>query len=168
MATNAFNGTNVFIRVNNGSSWLSVGGQTSHTETLTNGLIDAGSKDSGDYRELLPDEGILEVAYSIEVLFVSQAAYEFVRSLAVNQSKALFQVLFTDEAGDFVSIEITLLVQSFVDNSENGTPFSGTITLLSNDAFEFGGEINFSDFCTASLEPFKTVSGEQFVVRVPA
>jgi predicted secreted protein len=168
MATEgAFNGTDVFLRVNNGSDWLAVGGQLSHTETLNTNLLDISNKIGEPYyRELLAGEGHQSVDYTVELLFTTQAGYDFVRQLAVNKGQALFQVQQGDLSGDgVIQIELILQVQSFSDNSSLNEPFSVSVGLLSADSFVYNLNAAYDRFLTASSEPFKTASGQQFVVR---
>ncbi|MCK5603261.1 hypothetical protein KAR91_15365 [Candidatus Pacearchaeota archaeon] len=169
MATSgAFNGTDVFIRVNDGADWLSLGGQLYHTETLTNALIDITNKiGAPKFRELLPDEGIQQVDYTVELVFVSQAGYDFVRALAGNKGQALFQVIRGDVATGTVPIEVTLQVQSFVDTSVDGEALKGTVNLLSSDLFDFDANFTYARFLTSALEPFKVLGGDQLYVRIP-
>ena len=91
----ALSGTGVFLRMRiSDGSWQSIGGQLSHSETLTNELIEITNKigDPG-YRELLPDEGRQNTSFSVEVLFVSQSGFDFVRSIAGTKEEATLQVL---------------------------------------------------------------------------
>ena len=167
MATSgAFNGTDVFIRVNDGNQWLSLGGQLSHTEALTNSLLDITNKiGAPKFRELLEDEGTQQVDYSVELLFVSQAGYDFVRALAGNKGQALFQTIKTDVPTGTVMTELTLQVQNFVDTSTDNEPLKGTVSLMSSSVFEYNLETTFAVFFTSGGDNFITSDGNQFYVR---
>jgi len=130
----ALNGTNVFIEVREqpANVWTPVGGQVSHTETLTNDLIEVTSKSADESsREILPNRGVQMIDYSTEVIFVSQSGYDFVRALADNKGIAEFRI---SSEGNFPTT-VMLMVESFVDNSENSQALRGTINLKSSDTF---------------------------------
>lgn len=171
MATQgAFNGTDVFIRVlDDSDQWLSVGGQVSHTETLNNALIDVTNKiGTPKYRELLPDEGLQSIDYSVDVIFTSQAGYDYVRELAGSKGQALFQVVKGDlQNGGFADTVVTLQVQNFVDTSADNDALRGTISLLSSDTFEWDAAITYDVFLTSVEDNFLTSTGDQFLVRSP-
>ena len=134
MATpDALNGTNVFIEVKTpGDVWIPIGGQVSHTESLSNELIEITSKSADESaRELLRTKGIQMIDYSTEVIFVSQLGYDFVRELANNKGIADFRM---SADGDIVTT-VFLMVESFADSSENSQALKGTINLQSSDAF---------------------------------
>jgi predicted secreted protein len=164
----AFNGTDVFINVFDGVDWIPVGGQLSHTETLNTGILDISNKIGVPYyRELLEGEGQQSVDYTVELLYTTQAGYDFVRQLAATKGQALFQVQRGAAPDGVIAIEVILQVQSFSDNSSLNEPFSGSVNLLSSDAFDFNLNEPLTDnrFLTSASEPFKTVGGDQFVVQ---
>ena len=139
----------------------------SHSETVNNALIDITNKiGAPKYRELLADEGIQSVDYSVELVFVSQAGYDFIRNAAGTNEQFLFQVVRGDIGTGTVPIEVTLQVQSFADTSADGEALKGIISLLSSDSFDFNENATFAAFLTSASENFKTSSGEQFYVRV--
>lgn len=166
MATSgAFNGTDVYVRVHDGNQWLALGGQVSHTETLSTALVDISNKiGSPKYRELLPNEGTQTVDYSVELVFVSQAGYDFVRALAGNKGQALFQTLRTDVATGTVQTQITAQVASFSDTSADGEALKGTLNLQSSDTIE-SGAFTFARLLTSAAETFVTSDGSAFYVR---
>ena len=167
MATSGvFNGTDVFVRVNDGADWLTLGGQLSHSETMNNSLIDITNKiGSPKYRELMPDEGMQSIDYSIELLFVSQAGYDFIRSAAGTKAQFLFQVVRTDIPTGTAPIEVMLQVQSFSDTSADNEALKGTISLLSSDLFDFNENATFAALLTSASDSFLSSSGDQFYVR---
>jgi len=130
--TGALNGTGVFLEVETAPAiFTPIGGQTSHTETMTTGLLDITNKiGEPNYRELLPDEGMQEVTYVVEMIFVSQAGYDFVRAMAGDKSEHKFRI---SRDGIPEAEEINLMVQTFADTSSDSEPFTGTVTLLSSD-----------------------------------
>tara|TARA_R110000782_G_scaffold68570_1_gene138129 strand:- start:475 stop:981 length:507 start_codon:yes stop_codon:yes gene_type:complete len=167
MATvGAFNGTGNVIRVHNGTIWQIVGGQLSHTETLTNNLLDITNKEgTPGYRELLPDEGIQQVDYTVECIFNTQAAFTYVRGLANSKALAHFQILRGDVATGVASSEAWLMVSSFADNSEDGSALKATISLMSSDTFDYNGNFAYSRLLTSAGENYVTSSGEYYYVR---
>ena len=165
MATSgAFNGTDVFIRVNNGSTWLSVGGQLAHTETISNALIEITNKDESR-RELLPDKGIQKVDYSVDVIFCSQSGFNHVRQLAGNKGRAKFQVIRDPYETNPIPIELLLQVESVEDISTQAEPQRGRLNLMSCDAFDWDAGYVYDNFLTVGGDNFKTSLGEQLLVR---
>lgn len=194
MATSgAFNGTDVFIRVNNGSTWLSVGGQLAHTETISNALIEITNKDAfysyenfltvdgenfltsagkqlvvkkgQEYRQLLPDKGIQKVDYSVDVIFCSQSGFNYVRQLAGNKGRAKFQVIRDPYETNPIPIELLLQVESVEDISTQDEPQRGRLNLMSCDAFDWDAGYVYDNFLTVGGDNFKTSLGEQLLVR---
>ena len=133
MATSgALNGTKVFVEVKApGDVWVAVGGQVSHTETLTNNIIEITTKTAQSYRELLPGKGIQMVDYSTEVIFVSQQGYDIVRAMAKSKAIGDFRI---SAAGNITTI-VKLMVASFAETSADNEALKGTINLLSSDLF---------------------------------
>jgi hypothetical protein len=130
--TGALNGTKVFLEVKApGDVWVPIGGQVSHTETITTNIIEITTKTAMSYRELLPDKGIQMVDYSTEVIFVSQQGYDLVRALAGNKGIADFRISADESIGD----PVQLMVASFADTSADNEALKGTINLLSSDIF---------------------------------
>ena len=136
MATlGALDGTDVFIEVKEqpGDTWVILGGQISHTETLVNNLIEITTKTADSNREILPEQGIQQVDYTSEINFNSQLGYDFVRALAGNKAIAEFRI---SSDGNIVTT-VELMVASFVDSSVDGEALQGSINLISSDNFEW-------------------------------
>ena len=133
MATaGALNGTKVFLEVKApGDVWVAVGGQVSHTESLTNSIIEITTKTALSYRELLPDKGIQMVDYTTEVVFVSQQGYDIVRAMAKSKALGDFRV----SSDGAITREVQLMVASFVDTSTDNEALKGSVNLLSSDIF---------------------------------
>jgi len=131
--TGALDGTNVFIEVREqpGNTWVTIGGQLSHTETLVSNLIEITSKTADSYREILPSKGIQQIDYTSEIIFSSQIGYEFIRTLAGNKSIAEFRM---SQEGDIVTTA-NLMVVSLVDVSADNEALKGTVNLISSDTF---------------------------------
>lgn len=164
--TGAFNGTDVFIRVLTDTGWFPIGGQISHSETLNNSLLDITNKiGSNKFRELLPDEGMQSVDYSVEMVFTSQAGFDFVRAAAGDKSINLYQVVRGDIPTGTVPIEVNLQVQSFVDNSADNEPLKATVSLLSSDEFDFNLNATYEKLLTSDGDNFLTSNGDQVYVR---
>lgn len=171
MATSgAFNGTDVFIRMFDSSTsrWLTIGGQRSHTETMTSRLIDITNKISNPkYRTLLPDEGIQEVTYSVDMVFNSETAFSKLRAMAGTKAQANFQVQRGDITGTgVIATEVTLQVQSFADTSADGDALSATVSLMSSDAFIFDSNQSYEVFITSDGDNFLTSTSDQLLVEV--
>lgn len=169
MATpGAFNGTNVFIRVNDGSDWLTIGGQLSHTETANTALLDITNKIGvPSFRELLPGQGMQSIDYTVEVVFNSDAAFRFVRDLAKNKDQALFQVVRGDiEVDGVVETQVTLQVQNLTQTSADNEPLTGSISLLSSDEFDYGLDVMFETYLTTDQGEYVTPTGGDYLVRI--
>jgi|TARA_R100000789_G_scaffold90199_1_gene87621 predicted secreted protein len=139
MATSGvLSGTDVFLRVLNTDTghWESIGGQTSHSETLNNGPIDISNKIGvPSFREFLDVEGIQSIDITTEFVFNSQAAFEFIHNAAGNKSIELFQVQrgALDVGG---ADQFKLAVVSFQQTSQNGEALSATVGFQSSDSIE--------------------------------
>ena len=133
MATaGALNGTGVVIAIETaGQVFLNIGGQVSHTETLTNNLIEITTKTAMSYRELLPNRGIQMADYQVEIIFVSELGYDTLRALAKNKGIANFRII----ADGGITREVRLMVASFVDTSTDNEALKGSVNLLSSDIF---------------------------------
>jgi predicted secreted protein len=172
MATSgAFNGTDVFMRVLIASTgaWLPLGGQVSHTETITNALVDVTNKiGSPKFRELLPDEGIQNVDYSVELVFNSQSGFEFVRSMAGTRAITDFQIVKGDvDVGvtGVVMTSVRLMVSSFVDTSGNGEALKASVGFLSSDLFEWDRNQSYDIFLTSAGDNLLTSTGDKLIVE---
>ena len=164
--TGALNGTNVFLRIKTAAEWVSIGGQVSHTETLTNNLVDITNKiGSPDFRELLPDEGIQMVDYTTDVFFTSQTGYTFVRALAGTKAEATLQVMKDDADSGMVYIELPVMVASFADTSETGSALRGTINLVSSDLFTWAADYTYEHFLDSAAKNFITSDSNTFYAR---
>tara|TARA_R110000803_G_scaffold95344_2_gene163211 strand:- start:194 stop:703 length:510 start_codon:yes stop_codon:yes gene_type:complete len=169
MATvGAFNGTSNFLRVYNGTIWQIIGGQVSHTETLTNNLLNITNKEGATgYREYLPSQGIQQVDYTVDCIFNTQAAFTHVRNLASSKELAHFQVLRGDIPTGTVPIEVWLMVKSFNDTSENGSALKATVSFQSSDEFDINANYTYSRLVTSAGRPYFTSIGEYYYVRNP-
>ena len=171
MATvGALNGTDVMLRVLNSSTgaWVAVGGQVSHTETLTNTPLDITNKvGSPDVRELLPDEGLQAVDYTTDLIFNSDTAFALVRALASSKSTARFQVLRGDVDSGTVPIETTLMVTSFAETSDAYNPLRATVTLLSSDLFTYAADYTYQKYVPSGSDAYITAAGDTYFVRAP-
>ena len=167
MATvGAFVGTSNVLRVHNGTIWQIIGSQVSHTETLTNNLLDITNKHGAPgYRELLPSQGMQKIDYSVDCIFNTQAAFTYVRNLSSNKELAHFQVLRGDVPSGVVPIEAWLMVQSFNDTSNNGQVLKATVSLQSSDEFDINSNYTYLRLLTSDSEPYVTANGEYYAVR---
>ena len=164
--TGAFSGTNVFLRVLDTSTggWVSIGGQLSHNETLNNALLDITNKiGSGGYRELLAGEGIQSVDYTVDLVFVSDAGFDLVRSMAGTQSIEKFQVLYDDVATGFVSIEVDLMVASFTETSDD--LLKASVSLQSSDSFSQAADYTYELYIPSDADSYTTSAGDIYYVR---
>ena len=172
MATSgAFNGTDVFMRVliTSTGTWLPIGGQVSHTETISNALIDVTNKiGSPKFRELIPDEGIQNIDYSVELVFNTQDGFDFIRTMAGTKAITDFQVVRGDVDVGITGVVVTsvkLMVSSFVDTSGNGEALKATVGFLSSDLFEWDRNQSYDIFLTTGGDNFLASAGDQLIVE---
>ena len=91
MLSNTLNGTSVFLRVKTDSQWLTIGGQLSHSFTMSNSAIDVTSKGSSDYREILAGEGLKTLDATGNMIFSTDEAFTYCKQAFVDKSIVTFQ-----------------------------------------------------------------------------
>ena len=164
----AINGTQVVLRVKHSNGqFFNIGGQMSHTETLNNALIDITNKSSGQFRELLPEEGTQSIDFTIELTFNSETGYKYMRTLAGNKAEALFQVLVGTIATGFVRRVIILQVTSFADTSPDGDKLTASVSLQSSRNFDYVTNITYDKLFVLNGDDFITSNGNEYFVEAP-
>lgn len=127
------NGTLVLVAIEDtpgSGTYTPVGGQTSHTLTLNNAVIDITNKDSNSFRVLLANAGLKSCDLSLELMYNSDSAYLAVRALYENQGITNFRV--SIGGTDF---DCAYMVASFADTSPDNSAVSSTISLQSSGSF---------------------------------
>ena len=87
--TGALNGTGVFVAMDTavpGVTYVSIGGQSSHSLTLNNTIIDITNKSSAQFRELLEGEGNQSLDLTLELTFNSEVTFAALKALADRKS----------------------------------------------------------------------------------
>ncbi len=165
MLTGAFNGSSVFLRVMNGSDWLTIGGQMSHSTTENNASIDITSKQNGySFRDLQDLEGLKTFDVTGELIFNSDTAFDFCKDAYVNKSINLFQVVYGDITNGGNVTEFKAMVVSWSEASPDNDKMTASITLNSSE--EWASELEFEQFNADVDGEFFTSTGQPFFVRV--
>ena len=158
------NGSDVFLRVKTGSQWLIIGGQLSHSQTKSNAAIDITHKQNGSVREVMVNEGLQTMEVSSELIFSTDAAFDYIKTATTDKTIELFQVVrgTLSGAGDNVD-EFNAMITSFVETSPDNDKQTAAVTFMSSGAwFE---SLSFSQFLTVGGDTFKTSNGDLFLVR---
>ena len=166
MLTGALNGSAVFLRVKTGSQWLTIGGQLSHTATQSNTPIDITCKQQGhSFRELLDTEGLKTFDVSGQLIFSTDAAFDYVKTASANQSIETFQIVRgTIGAATDDVMEFKAKVTSWSEASPDNDKTTADITLTSSEEWEDG--LQFEQFFSSGGEEFLTSDGDKVYVRV--
>ncbi len=165
MLSGAFNGSSVFLRVMNGSDWLTIGGQMSHSTTENNSSIDITSKQNGhSFRDLQDIEGLKTFDVSGELIFNNDVAFDFLKAAYTNKSINLFQVVYGDVTVSGNVTEFKAMVSSWGEASPDNDKMTASVTLNSSEQWYEG--LEFEQFNAAVDGEFFTSTGQPFFVRV--
>jgi predicted secreted protein len=129
----ALNGTGIFVAMDTtipGATYVMIGGQTSHSLTLNNNIIDITNKTSAQFRELLADEGTQSIDLTLEMVFNSEVTFASLKALAGTKALAAFEI---DIGG--ASILFEGLVASWADTSPDGDKLSSSVSIQSSGSF---------------------------------
>jgi predicted secreted protein len=133
----ALNGTGVFVAMDTvvpGTTYLMIGGQTSHSLTLNNNIIDITNKTSAQFRELLGGEGTQSIDLTLEMVFNSEVTFVSLRDLSFSKAIAAFEI---DVGG--ILIQFEGMVASWADTSPDGDKLSSSVSIQSTGAFVWAG-----------------------------
>jgi predicted secreted protein len=159
--TEAFNGTDIIIRVKTASQWLTCGLQLTHTVTETNTGIDVTWKGSGSWREILDEEGLQTIDVSSEIIFSNDAAYEYLRAAA--RSKSIVDLQILNGTGVVDGDSFKMYVTSVGDNAPDNDKTTTTVNFQSTEPATFDN--TYDRFLTSDGEFFVTSDGDNFYVR---
>ena len=159
------NGSDVFLRVKVADGrWLTIGGQTSHTESKSIAAIDITCKQSGGFRELMEGEGLKTLDVSSELVFSTDEAFDYVKNSLLNGSINTYQAVRGAISGTGSTVdEFSAMITSFVETSPDRDKVTANVTFVSSGAWLDG--LSFSQFLTVGGDTFKTSNGELFLVR---
>ena len=162
--SDVLNGSDVFLRVKTGSQWLIIGGQTSHSQTKSNSAIDITHKQNGNVREVKSNDGLQIMDVSSELIFSTDAAFDYVKTSAGSKSIELFQVVRGSLNGTADNVdEFNAMITSFVETSPDNDKQTASVTFMSSG--QWFESLSFSQFLTSDLDTFKTSDGDLFLVR---
>lgn len=136
MTTGAQNGTNIFLAVEStpgSGTYTMVGGQTSHTMTLNNTIIDITNKTSQQFRELLAEEGNQSIDISLELTFCSETAFDAVKAQARAKTQLSYQIAYDTEV-----LTVTLQVASWAETSPDSDKLTASVSFQSSGSFAWG------------------------------
>lgn len=121
------NGSLVLLLLKVLGQWRLIGGQVSHTDTLSNNPIDITNKSSQDYRELLAEEGLQTRDITLELQYNSDANYQRLRELARTGQKAEFRILRTNTG---LNDDVTAAIGSFSEVAPMADKLTNSVTLV--------------------------------------
>lgn len=124
------NGTRIHLRMRISGVWVYIGGQTSHTSTANNAVIDITNKDHRSFRTLLPGAGLKSNDISGEFVFNSDLAFSELSSAAETKSVREFDVIMggMQSSGSY-------MVASVARTSPDNAAVTATISLVSTEQF---------------------------------
>ena len=157
-------GSDVFLRVKTGSQWLTIGGQLSHSQTQNVSPIDITCKQGSGWRDIMSGQGLQTMDVSSELIFSSDAAFDYVKTSALSKSIELFQVVRGSLTGSADNVdEFNAMITSFAETSPDNDKHTASVSFISSGAW-FNG-ISFSQFLTVGGDTFKTSDSDLFLVR---
>jgi len=164
----ALNGSDVFIRVfnQNADAWQIVGGQLTHSESLTNQPIDVTHKQNGNVREFMDGEGLRTLDLTLDVIFSTDVAFDYIKQSFVDKTIERYEIIngLSDE-GDAGTVDFfSSMVTAFAETSPDNDKTSASVTFTSTSVF--AQELTYQQFQTVLLEDFHTSNSEQFLVRI--
>jgi len=138
-----------------------IGGQVSHSKNLTLEAIDISNKSLANAREFLEGEGRKTADIAGEIIFSTDAAFQFLLSQYEAKTDFNLQVRYGPSLDRVDKFKVKVTAMS--DSPEKNTALISSVTLTSTEGFEI--DIAFANFKTSAGDFFKTSAGEQFLVR---
>ena len=162
--SDVLSGSDVFLRVKTGSQWLTIGGQLSHSQTKNTAPSDITCKQNGSVRDIMVGEGLQTMDVSSELIFSSDAAFDYVKTSAMNKSIELFQVVRGALTASASNVdEFNAMITSFAETSPDNDKQTAAVSFISSSVwFE---ALSFSQFLTVGGDTFKTSDSDLFLVR---
>ncbi len=130
MTAGTVNGTDIHLRMKIGGVWVFIGGQKTHTETISNNPIDITNKGSNSFRELMNKQGLQTNDITAEFVFNSDEAFEALDTAAKNKTIEQFQIF----RGTKVS-ELFMKVASVARTAPDNDALTASVSLVSTSAF---------------------------------
>lgn len=158
---NALNGGKVALFVLDGSEWSFIGGQTAHSKSLTLEPIDISNKALPEDRCYLEGEGRKLAEVTAEILWNTDAAYQFMRSKADSKEFVDIQVRYADDLSRVDQFKV--LVTSVSTPVEQNTAVTSSITL--SNTSDFNIDLSYEALHVTTDGPLLTSNGEPIFVR---
>jgi len=134
------NGTDVVILMDDGINFILIGGQTSHSTSLTFEPIAIDNKSAPRFRELLTGEGLKTAEVTMEVLFSTDAGYELMQQKFDDKEFADIQVRYLS---DLTRVhEIKVLITAISEPVEQNSAVTSSVTMMSTDAFLLDSDVS--------------------------
>ena len=92
----ALNGSLVLLKINENDHIITIGGMRTTKFSLNNQLIDATNKDSGSWRELLPNSGISHITIGGNGIFTNSESESILCDAAFNNKVSNFEISFAN------------------------------------------------------------------------
>lgn len=128
------NGTLCLIFLEIEGAFKPIGGQISHSDTLSTGLIDITNKVHEGNRTFLEGEGLQELAVDAEIYFTNDEAYQLLRSMISSKVHGTFLI---QRGASGVNDTVDMRILSISDiATDNGARVSN-VTFGSTQPFEF-------------------------------
>ena len=116
------------------NNYTFIGGQVSHSTSLTKELIDTSSKSLPNARCNMAGEGRLLSDVSGEILFSSDAAYQFL--FAQYEAGNIFNILEKKDTAPLdPSLKIPVMISAFTESVEQNTSLKSSVSFVSSDSF---------------------------------
>ncbi len=157
----ALSGSNTFIRVKTATDWLTIGGQTSHTQTSNNTAIDITCKQNGGQRDILPDAGLQSMDVTSELIFSNDTAFNFMKAASISRSIETYQII-KGNTGDLVLDEFNAIVVSFAETAADNDKVTASVTFNSSSDWSIASQY---EQLLASDGPLLTNNGAPIFVR---
>lgn len=141
---------------------VKLGGQTSHSQTTSNQLIELNKKENNEFRTLLPNKGTRNSDVSIELVVTDSASLAEIKQAADDRLERNFYVVRIMD-GVTKTSEFKMMVASYTENGEDGDASRVTINLQSTNAYDVG--VILVQFLTSDGEVFLDSFGDRFLVR---
>lgn len=112
-----------------------IGGQSSHTLTINNALIDITNKSSDEYRELLAGSGLRSADLSMEITYSSDSVFASVKADVDTRAAILYKLVFDPTGTNSDVFSATMIINSFGESAGNGEAVTNSVSMQSTGAY---------------------------------
>jgi predicted secreted protein len=125
------NGTKVLFKVNTGSGFVVIEGESTHSMSFNREAIETTNKSSDQYRTYLDgDEGTKSIDVTVDSLYSDDAAYQFLRAKYFDG--AIFPA---ERVIGSLTTTVSCKVTAMSDTADRNNAVSTSFTLNSSGAF---------------------------------